>query len=308
LRFAIGGASGLIGRALTASLRGDGHDVTVLVRRTAARVPGDRHPDDEAVWDPEEGHLDTAALEGCRIFVNLSGAPIGDRRWSERRKEELERSRLRPTALLARAAAELAPGDGVLLSASAVGWYGDRGDEELTERSSPGTGVLPELCRRWEEATSEADEAGVRVVHLRSGVVMTREGGALKKQLPLFRLGLGGRLGTGRQWVSWISLVDEVGAIRHAAANAALRGPVNVVAPLPVTNAELTRELARGVHRPALLHVPSSVLRVAFGSGLANELMLASQRVLPARLVETGYEFKTPDIESALAAVLSRPT
>jgi uncharacterized protein (TIGR01777 family) len=318
LRFAISGASGLIGRALTACLRGDGHDVTVLVRRTAPHVPGDPNPDDrnpddqnpdkQVVWDPEAGRLDTAALDGCRIFVNLSGAPIGDRRWSEGRKEELLRSRVRPTALLARAAAELAPVDGVLLSASAVGWYGDRGNEELTEQSSPGTGVLPELCRRWEEATSEADEAGVRVVHLRSGVVLTRDGGALKKQLPLFRLGLGGRLGSGRQWVSWISLIDEIGAIRHAAAKTELRGPVNVVAPQPVTNAELTRGLARGVHRPALLRVPRPVLKAAFGSGLAGGLMLTSQRVLPARLLETGYRFTTPDLDSALAQVLARPT
>jgi uncharacterized protein (TIGR01777 family) len=255
-------------------------------------------------WDPDRGKLDVDALEGCRIFVNLSGAPIGDRRLGERRKDEVVRSRLQPTALLATAAARLAPDEGVLVSASAVGWYGDRGGEVLDEQSAPGSGFLAELCRRWEEATSPAGQAGVRVVHLRSGVVIAREGGALKKQLPLFRLGLGARLGTGRQWVSWISLDDEVGVIRHAAADPELVGPVNAVSPQPVTNLELTRAIALAVHRPALLSVPSPVLRAVFGSGVADELLLASQRVHPARLSSAGYRFKTPDIQSALAATL----
>jgi hypothetical protein len=309
LRFVISGASGLIGRALTASLRNDGHEVTVLVRRPlSAPARGGRDPRDEVSWDPDRGELDPAALEGCNIFVNLSGAPIGDRRWSEDRRREILNSRLQPTALLAGVAATLAPGDGVLVNASAVGWYGDRGDEELTEKSGPGAGILAALCRRWEEATSPAEDAGLRVAHLRSGVVLARGGGALKKQLPLFRLGLGGRLGKGRQWMSWISLSDEVGAIRHVATHPALHGPVNLVAPEPVTNAELTRELARAVHRPAILSVPSPVLKAVFGPGLATELLLVSQRVLPTRLLETGYKFESPDLDRALTAVLGPST
>ncbi len=255
-------------------------------------------------WDPDRGKLDVDALEGCQIFVNLSGAPIGDRRLSEHRKDEVVRSRLQPTALLADAAARLAPGVGVLVSASAVGWYGDRGDEVLDEQSAPGSGFLAELCRRWEEATAPAEQAGVRVVHLRSGVVIAREGGALRKQLPLFRLGLGARLGTGNQWVSWISLGDEVGVIRRAAENPELVGPVNAVSTEPVTNLELTRAIARAVHRPALLSVPSPVLRAVFGRDVADELLLTSQRVHPARLSSAGYRFETPDIQSALSATL----
>ena len=308
MRFVISGSSGLIGCALVASLLNDGHEVTVLVRATAGRAQ-DRagvHLYSQVNWDPDGGELDTDALEGCRIFINLSGAPIGDRRWTRERKEEILRTRVRPTALMASAAARLAPSDGVLINASAVGWYGDRGDEELTEKSAPGTGFLAEVCRRWEEATAPAEEAGLRVVHLRSGVVIAREGGALKKQLPLFKLGLGGRLGTGRQWVSWIALDDEVGAIRHAVVNVELRGPLNAVAPEPVTNAELTREIARSVHRPALLNVPSPMLRAVFGSGLATDLLLASQRVRPVRLLATGFEFETPDLNRALALTIGQ--
>jgi uncharacterized protein (TIGR01777 family) len=321
VRFVISGASGLIGRAVTAGLVDDGHEVIWLVRQAGGgprrpgggpRGPGggSRRPGEgqvkEVAWNPDRGEVDVDGLEGCRVFVNLSGAPIGDRRLRERRKDEVVRSRLQPTALLATAAAKLAPGEGVLVSASAVGWYGDRGDEVLDEQSAPGSGFLAELCRRWEEATAPAGHAGVRVVHLRSGVVIAREGGALKKQLPLFRLGLGARLGTGRQWVSWISLDDEVGAIRRAAADPELVGAVNAVSPQPVTNLELTRAIALAVHRPALLSIPSPVLRTVFGPGVADELLLASQRVHPARLSSAGYLFKTPDIQSALTATLKQ--
>jgi len=308
LRFVISGASGLVGRALADSLRDDGHEVIRLVRSAPGQSGSAGESSGEVRWDPEHGELDPDQLDGCQIFVNLSGAGIGDRRWSAARRDEIVRSRMQPTALLAGAAARLAPRDGVLVSASAVGWYGDRGDEELTEQSAPGTGFLAALCRQWEAATAPAEQAGVRVVHLRSGVVIANEGGALRKQLPLFRLGLGGRLGNGRQWVSWIAIADEVGAIRHAASSASLQGPVNAVAPAPVTNAQLTRELAAAVHRPAFFNVPSPVLRVALGSGLATELLLASQRVLPARLLATGYEFATPDLKTALAISTARAT
>ncbi len=237
--------------------------------------------------------------------MNLSGAPIGDRRLSEHRKDEVVRSRLQPTALLADAAARLAPGVGVLVSASAVGWYGDRGDEVLDEQSAPGSGFLAELCRRWEEATAPAEQAGVRVVHLRSGVVIAREGGALRKQLPLFRLGLGARLGTGNQWVSWISLGDEVGVIRHAAED-------------PDARRSRERRLDRTGHEPGAHpgHRPRSaqagapqVCRLRC-SGLSSDEMWqtsccsTSQRVHPARLSSAGYRFETPDIQSALSATL----
>lgn len=307
MRFAISGATGLIGRRLAQDLRGDGHEVTSLVRtkRDPHRMNG-KALRSEVTWDPDRAQLDPDALDGCEVFVSLSGAPIGERRWSQKRRNEIIRSRVLPTALLADAAARLAPSGGVLISVSAVGFYGDRGDEVLTEESAPGVGFLAALCREWEAATAPAERAGLRVVHLRSGVVISRDGGALKKQLPLFRLGLGGRLGTGRQWVSWILLDDEVNVIRHAAREPSLEGPLNAVAPEPVTNGQLTHVLARALHRPALLNVPSPLLRIAFGSGLATELLLASQRVTPVRLLATGYEFQAPDLGSALARAIGK--
>jgi len=191
------------------------------------------------------------------------------------------------------------------VSASAVGFYGDRGDEELTEASGPGRGFLAELCRAWEDATGRATQADIRVVRLRSGVVLSAQGGALARQLPLFRLGVGGRLGSGRQWLSWISLADEVGAVLHALDEPSLEGPVNATAPTPVTNRDFTAALGRALHRPAVLAVPGFALRVALGSDLASEMVLAGQRVLPAKLSASGYEFSHADIDTALAALLA---
>jgi uncharacterized protein (TIGR01777 family) len=306
MRFVLGGASGLIGKALVESLRNDGHDVTRLVRdaKSTASGVGFSRDDDLVSWNQEVGELDPGALEGSGVFVNLSGASLGDRRWSARRKQEILGSRVRATRLMAETAAVVAPRDGVLVSASAVGFYGDRGDEELTEQSSSGTGFLAEVCRNWEAATKPAEIAGVRVVHLRSGVVLARDAGALGKQVPLFRVGLGGRLGTGRQWLSWISLEDEIGAIRHAAENPELTGALNAVAPAPVTNADFTKALAGALHRPALLAVPGLALRVAFGNELAKELLLSGQRAFPARLLDTGYSFTDPDLAPALERIL----
>jgi hypothetical protein len=201
--------------------------------------------------------------------------------------------------------ASLAAPPAVMVSASAVGFYGDRGDEELTEDSQPGTGFLAEVCRAWEDATEPAVAAGVRVVRLRSGVVLSTRGGALARQLPLFRLGIGGRLGTGRQWLSWISLPDEVGVVLHALDEPALQGPVNAATPAPVTNRTFTRALGAALHRPAVLAVPGVALRIALGSDLATEMVLAGQRVVPARLTTTGYAFAHTDIDAALAALLA---
>jgi len=234
----------------------------------------------------------------------MAGAGIGDHRWTDARRQEIMASRVGPTRLLAGIAAHLDPVPGVLVSASAIGYYGDRGDEILTEESAPGEGFLADVCRAWEDATAPAGD-WMRVVHLRTGVVLSALGGALAKQLPLFRLGLGGRLGSGRQYTSWITLDDEVSAIRRALEDDRLTGPLNATAPNPVTNAELTRALGRALHRPTLLTVPRPALAVVLGGEMSRELLLGGQRVHPARLIALGHTFAHPDIDSALDAVLA---
>jgi len=314
MRATVSGASGLIGGALVTSLLADGHEVTVLVRRPGTSSGRSRQESadgdkvERVAWDPERGELDPAALAGCRAFFNFSGAPIGDRRWTRARKEELVRSRVGTTKLLAEAAACVAPRDSVLVNASAIGYYGDRAAVELSEQSEPGSGFLADLCRAWEDATEPARKAGLRVVNLRSGIVLSRSAGALAKQLPLFRSGLGGRLGSGRQWVSWITLEDEVAVIRYAAADPGLSGPVNAVSPEPVTNATFTRELARLLRRPGVLAVPAIALRVVFGSELADQVMLASQRVRPAKLLANGYRFTCANLATGLQMTLRTPS
>jgi len=295
MRVVVSGSSGLVGGALLDALAARGDTVVPLVRR--APGPG------ELRWDPAAGTVDAAGLAGADAVVNLAGAGLGDRRWSAHRRGEIVASRVDATALLARTLAAMPAPPAVLVNASAVGFYGDRGDEELTEDSAPGTGFLAELCRRWEEATAPAAEAGVRVVRLRSGVVLSAAGGALARQLPLFRLGLGGRLGSGRQWLSWISLDDEVGVVLHALDHG-LRGPVNATAPAPVTNRDFTRALGRALGRPAVVAVPAVALRAALGAELAAEMVLAGQRVLPAAVVASGYRFRHASVEGALAAAL----
>ncbi len=270
-----------------------------LVRR---RAPGG------AWWDPAAGVMGDDALDALRsadAVIHLAGAGLGDRRWSADRRREIVASRVAATALLCRTLAGLERRPAVLVSASAVGFYGDRGDEELTEASAPGTGFLADLCRQWEDATTPAAEAGVRVVRLRSGVVLSGRGGALARQLPLFRMGVGGRLGDGRQWLSWITLADEVGVVLHALDHPSVEGPVNATAPSPVTNRAFTAALGRALHRPAVLAVPAVALRVALGSELASEMILAGQRVLPARVLGDGYRFVHPTLDVALAAVLA---
>jgi uncharacterized protein (TIGR01777 family) len=306
----ISGGTGLIGTALMESLVSDGHEVTLLVRSgsNGSKSSSGSTAATRVEWSPETGEIDLEAIEGSTVFVNLSGSSIGDHRWNAKIKDQLLTSRLAATELMVKAATTLALQDGVLINASAVGFYGSRGDEVLTEESVAGKDFLGGLCRRWESAADTAATAGVRVVKLRTGIVLSSKGGALAKQLPLFRFGLGAKLGSGKQWTSWISIHDEVGAIRHAISNDDVAGPLNLVAPEPVTNGEFTRSLARALHRPAIFSAPAPVLRAAFGSEMAEEILLCSQRAVPQKLSDTGYQFRFPRLESALDAVLSRST
>lgn len=283
------GSHGLIGTALVQALKLGGHNVRPAVRGET--------------WDIPARRFDRSALDGIDAVVHLAGEGIGARRWSKAQKARIMSSRVDGTALLADAIAACDAPPRVLVSGSAVGFYGERGDEELTEGSGPGDDFLSEVCQAWEAATAPASEAGVRVVHLRTGIVLSGRGGALKKQLPLFRVGLGGRLGSGRQWLSWVSLHDEVGAILHALRSDDLSGPVNATAPNPVTNAELTAALGKALRRPARLPVPRAALSVVLGREMASSLT-ASQRVKPARLQAHGYRFKHPDLPAALEAAL----
>lgn len=244
------------------------------------------------------------ALTGCEAVVNLAGAGIGDKRWSEKRKEEIFVSRVSATSFLCEKVASLEPSPRVLVNASAIGFYGDRGDEVLTEDGAKGRGFLSDLCEAWENATAAARSKGIRVVRLRSAVVLARQGGALGRQLPLFRLGIGGPLGRGDQWLSWIALRDEVSVIERVIADDSIEGPVNASSPNPVRNAEFTRALGRALHRPAMLAVPRAALRLALGKQMANEVVLASQRVLPTRLQAAGFGFEYPTLEKALQSVL----
>ncbi len=287
----ISGASGLVGRALTRSLAAGGHRVRRLVRRQPVAA-------DAAFWDPAAGEIDPGALDDVDAVVHLAGENVAGGRWTATRKRRILESRVAGTKLIAGAvAAEAKPP--ALVSASAIGYYGDRGEEALDEASASGEGFLADVCRQWEAAAAAAEQAGARTVRLRIGVVLSRHGGALQKMLTPFRLGLGGNLGDGRQVMSWIHLDDLVGAVEHALMNAALSGPVNAVAPGPVTNREFTRTLARVLRRPARLPVPAPMARLLFGE-MGEELLLAGARVAPARLEETGYEFRFSDLESAL--------
>lgn len=298
MRIVISGASGLIGSALASSLRSQGHTVVTLVRRPASGR-------NELTWDPAAGTLDPAALDGVDAVVNLSGAGIGDKRWNDAYKRELRDSRLHTTGLLARTIAASSQRPSVFLSGSAIGWYGPRGDEELTESSSTGDSFLAELCREWEAAAAPASEAGVRTALLRTGIVLTPAGGALKKQLPLFKLALGGSFGNGRQWQSWISIDDEVGAITHLL-TADVEGPVNLTAPNPVTNKEFTKTLGKVLGRPTVLPIPSFGPKLLLGGELADALLFTGQRVLPAKLTSSGYAFAHPTLEVALRALLAK--
>jgi len=301
VRVAVTGSSGLIGSALVRSLEGDGHGVVRVVR--SASAGGDHGA--TVTWDPVQGTVDAAGLEGVDAAVHLAGAGIGDERWSDDRKRVILESRTKGTALLARTLAGLAAPPAVLLSGSAVGYYGDRGDEVCTETSPAGTGYLAEVCEAWEAAATPAVEAGIRTAFLRTGIVQTKAGGALKKTLPLFKLGLGGRFGSGKQWWSWISLADEVGAIRHLLDHD-VSGPVNLTAPTPVTNAEYTATLGSVLGRPTVLPVPSFGPKLLLGAEGAKAVLLDGQRAVPSVLERAGYPFRHPTLEAALRAELSR--
>lgn len=289
MRIAVSGSTGLIGTALVARLAELDHDVVPLVR-------GEN-------WDPGAGRRPD--LGGVDAVVNLAGAGIGDKRWTDEYKQTLRDSRLTTTRLLAETIAETTDGPSVFLSGAAIGFYGDRGDELLTEQSPQGEGFLADLVRDWESATQPAADAGARVATLRSGVVLAAEGGALTKMLPLFKLGVGGRFGRGKQWQSWISLDDEVGAIVHLLA-ADVTGPVNLTAPVPVRNAEFASTLGRVLHRPSFVPVPAFGPKLLLGGELAEALLFVSQRVDPVVLTASGYTFRHPELATALAAVLDR--
>jgi len=299
LTIAISGSSGLIGTALTTRLRADGHTVMPMVRTTARE--GEIH------YDPRAGQLDPEHLIGVDAIVHLAGAGIGDRRWTAAYRREILESRTLSTSLIARSMAEVVNRGGprTLLSGSAIGFYGATDDQELNERSDAGDGFLADVCREWEAATSPADDAGIRVAHLRTGIVLSPAGGALKKLLPLFRFGLGGRMGSGRQWQSWISIDDQVGAIAFLL-TADISGPVNLTAPTPVTNSEFTKVLAQALSRPALLPIPSFGPRLLLGRDLADALLFTGQRVLPDRLTEAGFAFEHSTLAEAFASLLRR--
>ena len=298
MRVAITGSSGLIGSALADALLQDGIEVTRLVRRSP------RQPD-EIPWNPlaSDGGLDPAVFDGIDAVVHLSGAPVAGGLWTKARKAELRASRIQSTKALVAALANAASPPSALLCGSAIGWYGDTGAREVDESAPAGTGFLANLVRDWEAAARQACQAGLRVVNLRSGVVLSRRGGMLGPLLPLFRSGLGARLGPGTQFISWICLTDHVAAVRYLIDHPDIDGPVNLTAPVPVTNAEFTAELARTLRRPALLRVPAPVLR--FGLGELSGELLASQRVVPRRLLQAGFAFRSPGIASALAAELT---
>jgi uncharacterized protein (TIGR01777 family) len=291
------GSSGLIGSALVRRLADQGHQVARLVRSQ----PQPDQP--EIQWDPAADRLDASVLEGFDAVVHLAGESIARGRWTEARKSRILQSRVQGTQLIARTLARVAPRPKVLVAASAIGFYGDRGEEELDEGSPPGSGFLADVCRQWESAARCAREAGIRVVHVRFGMVLSVVGGALARMLPIFRLGLGGRLGSGRQYVSWITRDDAVGAILHVIRTDSLHGPVNAVAPQPVTNRQFARALGRALRRPAFLPAPSFALRVMLGQ-MAGELLLSSTRAVPRRLLDSGFAFGDPDLEGALERLL----
>ena len=293
----VSGASGLIGSALVAYLRARGDRVVALVRGVA-------RSEDEVRWDPAAGSLPEGLVDGCDVVVNLSGAGIGDKRWSEQRKKEILDSRLDSTGLLAGAIGSSSHPPSAFLSASAIGIYGrDRGDEPLDETARAGVDFLAQVSVQWEQTAQPAATAGTRVVLFRTGLVLAGAGGLLGPLVPLFKAGLGGKIGSGNQWMSWISLDDEVAAVAHLM-DSAISGPVNLVAPNPVTNVDFTKVLAKVLGRPALLTIPRFALNVRFGREMAHGTALANQRVRPERLTSDGFVFAHEDLEPALRHVL----
>ena len=300
MRIIVTGATGLVGSALVPSLVADGHSVTRLVRRRQAATPAGVT---DVEWNPAEGRIDAAALEGTEAAVHLAGETVSER-WTEEKKRRIRESRVEGTRLLAETLARLSTRPRAFVSASAIGFYGSfRGDEVLTEESAPGGDFLAGVCREWEGATEPARAAGIRTVSLRIGIVLSAEGGALSRMLPPFRLGAGGKIGNGRQWMSWVALDDVLGIIKHALQDQTLAGAVNTVAPRPVTNSEFAVTLGRVLRRPAIFPLPAFAVRMMFGE-MGDALLLGSARVEPSRLRAAGYRFAYEDLESALRHLL----
>ena len=296
---AVTGSHGFVGSALVPALARAGHRVVRLARTQPVGA-------DELGWNPEAGTIDAAGLEGIDGVVHLAGAGIGDRRWTDARKRLILESRTKGTGLLARTLARLTRPPSVLVSASAIGYYGNRGDEPLDENSAPGNDFVAGVCVQWEAATAPAAEAGIRVVTTRSGIILGRDGGVLPRMLLPFRLGLGGRIASGRQYMSWISIDDEVGAMVYALTQERVTGPMNLTGPEPVTNAMFTKTLGRVLHRPTAIPTPLFPLRARYGSELVQHLLVDGQRVLPQQLEQTGYGFAHRTLEEALRAVVDR--
>jgi uncharacterized protein (TIGR01777 family) len=305
MRILVSGSTGFVGAALIASLKARGDGVARLVRPATSQKDGGGSGDPGVAWDPVAGTFDAAAAEGSDALVHLAGASIADGRWNEARKKLLRTSRVEASRHLIGALAKLQRPPRVIVSASAIGYYGNREDETLTEASAPGNDFLAGVCREWETETGRGAEFGARVVNLRFGIILAAHGGALPRMAMPMKLGVGGRLGSGRQWMSWITLQETVRIVEFALNNSGLRGPVNTVSPTPVRNSEFTAVLAKMLHRPALLPAPAFALRLALGE-MADALLLVSQRVIPSKLAETGYSFAQPDLGGALAEIFRR--
>jgi uncharacterized protein (TIGR01777 family) len=298
MKLVLTGASGLLGRALVSALRDDGHEVVRLVRRPPAAP-------DEARWDPNAGHVEPAALRGADAVINLAGPGLGDRPWTPARKRMLLDDRVSATRTITEAMAAAEPRPRVLLSMSGTGFYGTPGEEVVTEAAPQGDGYVAQIAASWEQATAPAADAGIRVVRMRTGVVLSANGGAFGRLLPIFRLGLGGRLGSGRQWWSWVALPDYVSAVRFLLDHEEIDGPVNVTAPVPITNADLTKAMGRVLHRPTFTIAPGFALKLPLRD-FAEDL-LGGQRSVPQRLLDAGFVFDHPSFEPALRAVLDKP-
>jgi uncharacterized protein (TIGR01777 family) len=299
MKILIGGSHGLVGTALIKLLEAQGHEIFRLVRH----APNSKT---EVEWSPDRYSIALARIEGFDAVVNLAGESIAEGRWTDDKKRRIRESRVKGTKLLGDALANLTVPPKTFVCASAIGYYGNRGDELLTEASAPGEGFLAKVCAEWEEATALAIEKGIRVVNARFGVILDTNGGALKKMVPPFRMGVGGRIGSGKQWMSWIALDDVVDGIQFALANDSIRGPVNFVAPVPVTNAEFTKTLGKALSRPTIFPIPAFAIKLLFGE-MGEALLLGGQRVAPERLVAGGYEFSYPQLEQALAHILAKP-
>ena len=305
MRILISGSTGFLGTAVIEALERDGHTIARLVRPQTSRGKATGGAEQTVAWDPVAGTLDAAGAEDADALVHLAGASIAGGRWNASRKNLLRTSRIDATRHLFGALGKLQRPPRVILGASAIGYYGSRGDETVSEASAPGGDFLSAVCQEWEKETARGAEFGARVASLRFGIILAAHGGALPKMLTPFQLGVGGRLGSGRQWMSWVTLEETVRMVQFALANAAISGPVNVVAPNPVRNSEFTRVLAKTLHRPALFPAPAFALRLALGE-MADALLLSSQRVMPAKLAGAGYQFQQPDLAEALGDVLQK--